>query len=138
VRARIRVIDASLVVAALVDTGPDGQWAESELSDGPLAAPHLLLVEVANILRRAVRARAIAEEVGALAHNDLLALDVELFPYEPVAARAWELRKTITSYDAWYVALSEQLGVPLATLDRKLSRSPGPRCTFRLPPRVRA
>jgi predicted nucleic acid-binding protein len=134
---RVRVIDASLVVAALVDTGSDGRWAESELNGGPLAAPHLLLVEVANILRRAVRAKAIAEEVGALAHSDLLALDVELFPYEPVASRAWELRKTITSYDAWYVALSEQLGVPLATLDRKLSRAPGPRCVFRLPPQVR-
>jgi predicted nucleic acid-binding protein len=133
-----RVVDASLVVAALVDTGADGRWAESELVAGPLAAPHLLPVEVASILRRAVRAGAIAAEVGALAHGDLLALNIELFPYEPVSTRVWELRKTITSYDAWYVALSEQLNAPLATLDRKLSRAPGPRCEFRLPPRVRA
>jgi predicted nucleic acid-binding protein len=133
-----RVVDASVVVAALVDTGADGRWAESELVTGALAAPHLLPVEVANILRRAVRAGAIAEEVGALAHDDLLALNIELFPYEPVATRVWELRNTLTSYDAWYVALSEQLNAPLATLDRKLSRAPGTRCKFRLPPRVRA
>src|SRR4051812_8230918 len=96
-----RLVDASVVVAALVDTGAGGRWAESELVAGPLAAPHLLPVEVANILWRAVRAGAIAEEIGALAHGDLLALDIELFPYEPVAARVWELRNTITSYDAW-------------------------------------
>jgi predicted nucleic acid-binding protein len=133
-----RVVDASLIVAALVDSGADGRWAESELLSGPLAAPHLLLVEVASILRRAVRAGAIAEEVAALAYDDLLALNIELFPYEPVAPRVWELRNTIASCDAWYVALSELLNAPLATLDRKLSRAPGPRCKFRLPPRLRA
>jgi predicted nucleic acid-binding protein len=132
-----RVVDASLVVAALVDAGPDGRWAESELVGSPLAAPHLLLVEVANILRRAVRARAISDEVGGLVHADLVSLNIELFPYEAVAPRVWELRATITAYDAWYVALAEQLGAPLATLDRKLSRAPGPRCEFRLPPHTR-
>jgi predicted nucleic acid-binding protein len=132
-----RIVDASLVVAALVDVGPDGRWAESELAEGPLAAPHLLPVEVANILRRAERAKAISEEVGALAHADLLALNIELFPYETVSARVWELRATVTSYDAWYVALAEQLGAPLSTLDRKLSRSSGPRCEFRVPPPTR-
>jgi predicted nucleic acid-binding protein len=132
-----RVVDASLVVAALVDTGPDGRWAESELVAGPLASAHLLLVEVASVLRRAVRARALSDEIGALAHTDLLALNIELFPYEPVAARVWELRTTVGSYDAWYVALAEQLDAPLATLDRKLSRAPGPQCAFRLPPRAR-
>jgi len=132
-----RVVDASLVVAALVDAGPDGRWAESELVSGPLAAPHLLLVEVANILRRAVRTGVVPGEIAGLAHADLLDLNVELFPYELVASRVWGLRATVTAYDAWYVALAEQLDAPLATLDRKLSRAPGPRCTFRLPPRKR-
>ncbi|MEY4579670.1 MAG: hypothetical protein RL701_4373 [Pseudomonadota bacterium] len=35
------VVDASVVVAMLVDSGPDGQWAELELSADDLAAPHL-------------------------------------------------------------------------------------------------
>ena len=51
-----RVLDASVVVAALIDTGPDGHWAEAELLGVPLAAPHLLPVEVASILRRVARA----------------------------------------------------------------------------------
>jgi predicted nucleic acid-binding protein len=127
------VVDASVVVAALVDGGPDGVWAESALSEDNLAAPHLMQVEVANILRRAVRAGDISDEIASLAHRDLLSLRVELFPYEPFAARIWELRSNATAYDGWYVALAESLGAPLATLDRKLSRAPGPRCRFRFP-----
>jgi predicted nucleic acid-binding protein len=133
-----RVVDASAVVAALVDSGADGLWAERELIGGHLAAPHLLPVEVTNILRRAVLAGDISEDVAALALADLLALRVELFPFEPLAARVWELRGSITSYDAWYVALAEQLKAPIVTLDRKLSRAPGPRCTFRIPPGAEA
>ncbi len=129
-----RVVDASVVVAALVDSGSIGRWAESELWGDALAAPHLLPVEVSNILRRAVQKGDISEDVGALAHADLLDLRVELFPYEAVALRVWELRHGITAYDACYVALAEQLGSPLATLDRKLARARGPRCEFRMPP----
>ena len=65
-----------------------------------------------------------------MAHADLLDLRVALFAYEPVAPRIWELRRSITAYDAWYVALAEHLAVPLATLDRRLVRSSGPRCAF--------
>ena len=65
-----------------------------------------------------------------MAHHDLLGLRVELFAYEPFGPRAWELRGNLTTYDAWYVALAEDLGSPLATLDRRLSRAAGPRCGF--------
>lgn len=122
------VVDASLVVAALVDDGPDGRWAEGVLASGELAAPHLMPVEVAKILRRAALAGHVSGDAAALAHADLLALRVDLFPYEPFAARVWELRENLTSYDAWYVALAETLDAPLATLDRRLGRVAGLRC----------
>jgi predicted nucleic acid-binding protein len=48
-------------------------------------------------------------------------LDMELFSFDPFADRIWELRHTVTSYDAWYVALAEALRLPLATLDARLS-----------------
>jgi predicted nucleic acid-binding protein len=127
------VVDASVVVAALVDDGPHGRWAETMLAREPLAAPHLMPVEVANILRRAAHAAEISEETASLAHADLLALRVELFPYEPVAERVWALRGNVTAYDAWYVAIAETIEAPLATLDLRLSRAAGPRCTFCLP-----
>lgn len=128
------VVDASAVVAALVDSGPDGTWAERALVSDDLAAPHLMPVEAANILRRAALAGQISEDAASLAHGDLLSLRVELFPYEPFAARAWELRHDLTGYDGWYVALAEFLETPLATLDGPLCRSSGPRCAFRIPP----
>lgn len=128
------VVDASTVVAALVDSGADGKWAESALTSDSLAAPHLLMAEAANILRRSALAGAISAEQASLAYSDLQQLRVELFPYLPFAARIWDLRENVTCYDAWYVALAETLGAPLATLDARLAKAPGPRCRFLLSP----
>ncbi|AXV09226.1 Toxin 1, PIN domain [Euzebya pacifica] len=128
------VPDASVVVAALVDGGPVGAWAESVLADNQLAAPHLLLVEVANILRRTSLAAQLSQDAADLAHADLLDLRVALFDYETVADRIWQLRHNVTTYDAWYVAVAERLDAPLVTLDRRLSTAAGPTCTFVLPP----
>ncbi|PSK92407.1 putative nucleic acid-binding protein [Haloactinopolyspora alba] len=129
------VVDAALVVSALVDGGAEGQWAEEQLAAGQLAAPHLMLVEAADILRRATLAGTLPTQITSLAHADLLDLRVELFPYAPLGDRVWELRQNMTSYDAWYVALAEHLDAPLATLDAKLAHSTGPRCAFVTPRR---
>lgn len=128
------VIDASLVVAALADGGHTGQWAEDVLLSDHLAAPHLMPVEVASILRRAALAGDVSSDTASLAHADLQALRLDLFPYAPVAPRAWALRENVTPYDAWYVALAELLDAKLATIDRRLARAPGPECGFVLPP----
>lgn len=128
------VIDAGVVVAALVDGGPHGRWAESMLTSGPLAAPHLMPVEATNILRRACLTGALGADSAHLAHADLLRLRVVLFDHEPVAERVWNLRGAVTAYDACYVALAEALDAPLATIDLRLSRSPGPCCAFETPP----
>ena len=130
------VIDASVLVAALVDSGPEGQWAESTLAAGTLASPELALAEASNILRRLERADQIPPLEAASAHADLLRLDLALFPFAPFAERIWALRNNLTSYDAWYVGLAEALDCPLATLDRKLSRASGPRCEMIAPPRA--
>ncbi len=127
------IADASVVIAALVDSGPDGTWADQLLRSDHLGAPHLMPAEVANLLRRAVLAGKISDDTAALAHADLLALPVELFPYEPFAQRVWDLRTTVTAYDAWYVAVAEALEARLATLDARLSRARGPRCRFATP-----
>lgn len=129
------VVDASVLVAALIDPGPVGLWAEDLVAQGTIAAPHHLQVETANVLRRAALAGDVSQDVAALAHRDLVELRVELFPYTTYAERVWELRSSVTAYDAGYVALAELLGVELATLDRKLSRASGVRCMFLLPPR---
>jgi predicted nucleic acid-binding protein len=127
------VVDSSFVVAALVDAGEVGTWADHLLATDDLAAPHLMPVEVANVLRRAASAGQISADAAALAHADLLSLRVELFAYEPFATRVWELGESVTAYDGWYVALAESLGAGLATLDLRLTKAAGPRCAFATP-----
>lgn len=130
------VVDASVVVAALVDVESAGAWAEEQLLSGNLAAPHLMPAEVANVLRRTSLSGEITADTASLAHADVGVLRMALFPYAPFAERAWELRNALTVYDAWYVALAEGLDAELVTLDARLARAPGPRCRFRLPPEV--
>ena len=128
------VIDASALVAALVDSGPEGAWAESLIADGQLVGPELVLAEASNILRRLEQAGSISRIEATASHNDLVQLDIELFPFAPFAERVWELRGNLTCYDAWYVALAEALGGPLATLDRRMTRASGPICPILSPP----
>jgi len=128
------VVDASTVVAALIDAGINGTWAMERVRKHPLAAPHMMPAEAANIVRRAHLANKLTGEVAALAYRDLLNLPMDLYPFGPFAKRIWELRETVTAYDAWYVALAEALGAPLATLDQRLANAPGPVCRFSTPP----
>lgn len=124
------IVDASVVVALLIDEGRDGEWAEQTCRGRVLAAPHHLPIEAANVLRRSALSGDVSSDSASLAHADLLELRVELLPYFVLADRCWDLRDTITSYDAAYVVLAEQPDSPLATLDARLARSPGPRCQF--------
>jgi len=103
------------------------------LAGGELVAPHLALVESANILRRLERSGKTTRFEATAALHELLRLDLDLMPFEPFAERVWELRGSVTSYDAWYIAIAKGLHQPLATLDRRLSRASGPTCQFGCP-----
>jgi len=129
------VVDASVLVAALVEEGSDRRWAQSTLAEGNLAAPELALVEATDVLRQMEYRQQISRVEATFAHADLLQLDLELYPFAPFAERVWELRGNVSSYDAWYVALAEALDCPLATLDLRLSRAYGPQCQVVVPPR---
>ncbi|MGI8522972.1 MAG: type II toxin-antitoxin system VapC family toxin [Nocardioides sp.] len=125
------VVDASMIVAALVDDAGPGEWARAELESPDLVSPHLMPAEVTNVLRRLVALGRLPSQVAATAGSELALLTVELVPFAPCADRAWALRDNLTTYDAWYVALAELHGAPLATLDHRLVRADGPRCEFR-------
>jgi predicted nucleic acid-binding protein len=127
------VCDASAVVALLLDSGPDGCWATKALSRTDLAAPTLLSFEVANIIRRHELAGFVSPDQAAQAHADLLDLDVEHWPYELLASRAWELRRNLSTYDASYVALAELIDAAVVTLDTRLTGAAGVRCPVATP-----
>jgi predicted nucleic acid-binding protein len=132
VRRRV-VCDASALVALLLDAGPDGRWATDLLSGADIAAPSLVMFETANIIRRLELAGSVSADQAAQAHADLLDLAVEQWAYELLAARAWELRRNLSSYDAGYVAVAEHTGATLVTLDRRIAGAPGLRCTVATP-----
>lgn len=127
------VVDASVVAAALLDDGPDGRASVDVLSAGGLYAPQLLPFEVANVIRRTTLRGAVDASSGALAIADLGRLAVELVPFEALTGRIWELRENLTAYDAAYVASAEVLEATLFTLDERLTRASGPRCTIAVP-----
>ena len=121
-------MDASVVVTALADDGPDGDRFRERLAGEQLAAPHLIDIEVISAWRRLAAAGKLDERRAAFARADLQALPVRRVDHGPLVERCWDLRATMTSYDAVYVALAELIGVPLLTADAKLAASPGPTC----------
>lgn len=122
------VVDASVLVVALADDGTDGDTARTRLRSENLAAPELLDLEVASVLRRHTQLGAIDVRRAELAMADLGAMPLQRAPHQRLLGRAWELRANLTMYDAVYVSLAEALGVRLLTGDRRLARAPGPRC----------
>lgn len=124
------MIDASVFVDALVVAGPAGVAARAALSDHQvLPVPAVFPAEVTSALSALVRRREMSSARAASALDQLLAVRTVQFPFEPFGRRAWELRDNLTVYDAWYVALAEQLGLPLVTADSRLATAAGPRCS---------
>ena len=128
------VVDSSVIVAALIDTGPDGRWAESVIAVAPLYCPEHVLAEASNVLRRLELQGKVSQFEANLAQRDLLRLRLDLFPFRPFAQRVWAMRRNVTAYDAWYAAVAEAVDCPLFTLDRKLSRASGLTCAIQTPP----
>lgn len=130
---RTLVVDASVLVAALTDSGSTGEWALESIATHMLHAPELGLIEATNILRRFESAKLLSTLDACQARDQLHDLPVTWMPYEPFAERVWELRSNVTAYDAIYIAVAEALEAPLATLDEKLANASGSKCGFRLP-----
>ncbi len=111
------VLDASAAVEWLLGLPLAAAVGERLRSDETLHAPHLLAVEVAQVIRRYVGRGEVASDRGGHAIADLADLDVAHHPHEPLLPGIWRLRHNLTAYDAAYVALAEVLDAPLLTLD---------------------
>ena len=126
------VADASVLVPALVDDGGSGALARERVLAAEVHVPALADVEVLSVVRRGVLAGRLTPQRGAAALQDYADLAVERYPHLPLLGRAWQLRDSVSAYDAQYVALAELLDVPLVTADGRLARAPGLRCTVDL------
>ena len=122
------VLDASAVVDWLLQTSV-GQRIEKRIySQGEsLHAPHLMDLEVAQVLRRLAREKIVSVNRANEVVQDLEALRITRYPHFVMLGRVWELRDKLSAYDAAYVALAEKLGATLVSRDARLAGASGHR-----------
>ncbi|HLH12660.1 MAG TPA: type II toxin-antitoxin system VapC family toxin [Methylovirgula sp.] len=120
------VVDASALLETLLRT-PAAKAVEERLfaPRQTLHAPHLLDVEVAQVIRRYAASGEIDSECGRMALTDLADFPLRRYPHDFLLPRIWNLRNNLTAYAAAYVALAEALEVPLLTRDRRLASAAG-------------
>lgn len=120
------IVDASALLEVLLQT-PAAQAVEDRLfaPGEALHAPHLLDVEVAQVIRRYVAQGDLDAQTGEAALIDLADWPLRRYPHDVLLPRIWALRNNLTAYDATYVALAEALDAPLLTRDRRLAGATG-------------
>lgn len=118
------VLDASAVIELLLRTSR-GELVEALIEDPnrTLHAPHLLDVEVTQVLRRFSRAGTISAKRAALALDTFCDMRIARYDHGPLLKRVWALRDALSAYDACYVALAEAIDAPLVTFDVQLARA---------------
>jgi predicted nucleic acid-binding protein len=127
------VADASVILDVLLRTRAAPR-IESRLFDSneSIHVPHLLDVEVAQVLRRYVRRGEIQSHRGEHALELLRRFPMARYPHEPLLQRVWSLRANLTAYDAVYVALAEGLRATLLTRDQGMGTAAGHHATIEL------
>jgi predicted nucleic acid-binding protein len=120
------VLDASATIDWLLQTSA-GQRIEQRIYslNESLHAPHLLDLEVGQVLRRLVREGAVSAHRADQAIEDLLDLRMTRYPHFVLLPRVWQLRHNLSAYDAAYVALAEKLSARLVTRDGRLASASG-------------
>jgi predicted nucleic acid-binding protein len=129
----VSVVDASVFVDALVGAGEMGEAARQAVAaEDVLQVPEIFPSEVASGLRGLLLGGELTGAVARRALTHLGEVHIQRYPIDPFLDRIWELRNTLTVYDAFYVALAESLGTTLVTADRRLAEAAGARCDVTL------
>ena len=120
------VVDASLVLDFLRLAGRDNKLSSLFLAQaGEIFSPELIALEVAQALRRWAHRRELSQDHSAAFLTVFRDLPIKRQPHRPLLNRVWQLRHSLTAYDAAYVALAEGLDAPLFTRDRRLAAARG-------------
>ena len=127
------VVDASALLEVLLQTDASTAVEARLFGGATLHAPHLLDLEVAQVLRRYERAGVLTALRAREALDDLSAFRIERYPHHLFLSRVWALRANVTAYDACYLALAEALDAPLLTMDRRLAGIPGHAAEVEIP-----
>ncbi|MGI8633619.1 MAG: type II toxin-antitoxin system VapC family toxin [Solirubrobacterales bacterium] len=117
------VADASVLLDLLLDRPPAQPLKERLAGERRLHAPHLVDTEVLHALRRWVQRGHLTPGRVEAALTSLADLPLVRWDHRPLNRRVWQLRETLTAYDATYVALTESLDATLASTDKRLRRA---------------
>jgi predicted nucleic acid-binding protein len=121
------VADASAVVEVLLNT-PSGLEIRRRFEvEEEIDVPHVLDLEVLQVLRRYDRTSAFDAQRMEEALQDYEDLPLRRHSHRVLLPRIWELRHNLTAYDATYLALAEILDAPLITRDRAFASIKGHR-----------
>jgi predicted nucleic acid-binding protein len=120
------VLDASAAVDWLLQTTA-GQRIENRIysRSESLHTPHLLDLEVTQVLRRLTRQGVVPVRRANEAVRDLLDLRITRYPHTLLVPQIWQLRHNFSAYDAAYIVLAEKLGAALVTRDAQLASASG-------------
>ena len=120
------VIDASALLELLLQRGQAPAVARRVFdADVTVHAPHFIDLEVAQVLRRLVRRRDMAEARAEEALADLADLPLIRHPHHFLLPLIWPMHDNVTAYDAAYLALASVLDATLITCDKALATVPG-------------
>ncbi len=120
------VVDASVLIELLLRTSAAETVKTKIFAPGQsLHAPHLLDVEIAQVIRRYAANGHISGDRGRSALADLADFPLQRYPHDSFLQRIWDLRNNLTAYDAAYVSLAESLDAVLLTRDRRLASAAG-------------
>src|SRR3981189_157436 len=102
------VVDDSALLEALLRP-PAARAVEERLFEPQqtLHAPHLLDIEVAQVIRRYAAKGEIDSERGRAALADLADFPFRRYPHDFLLPRVWDLRNNLTAYEAGDAALAD-------------------------------
>lgn len=126
------IVDASCLYEVVADTARADDVRRRLALDPEHAAPAVVDVEVISVIRRDYLLGHLDATAAGQAVEDLREWPGERFGHRPLLGRVWELKGSLRTWDAFYVALAEALQATLITADARLERAPGPRCEIEL------
>ena len=118
------VVDSSAIIDVLLRKPSARELKQRFLAEREkLQAPHLIDLEVLQVIRRFARLGDIDVQRARFAIDDHQQLPIERHRHDTLLGLIWQLRNNFTAYDAIYVALGIALDATLITADKPLARA---------------
>ena len=131
----MQVVDASVAAFLFIDPADDAR-ADQALArlnrDGEWLVPEHWRLELFSFIRGLGRSGQLDKGEAQYAVTRLEHLEAHVVPTPLLLPRMWELRDSLSGYDAAYVAAAEFYGCALVTADTRIARSGAARCQIDL------